>query len=589
MSRFTKYNLTPAILLLLLVVAVLWRASKDEGRETILAALEFTGVPLIPDRISANSILRVELEKAYERAAGTASIPLEIPFLYHANGYYEQAIASYPIAINPSQDGERARYLHALAALESGYQDLAISELESLASSDTDYSVAYLRLGDVLLKQQNLENAASAYHASIEKGGSLIHAQLGLAQLSIQSEQWETAEDWLLEAIRSDNSISTPYTLLGLVYGKLGQSDKQQEALRMSYLKSEYPEPPDPWKEHLLLNYSYDPYLLMISAEMAGEADRPDLADQLLERVTVVASGNAKALVALGTARMESELSKAREHFQAAISLDPDAENGYLGLAETFARDEDLKGAMAVIENGLQTVSTSANLYNYLGELYLSQKLPRKALQAFQKAHQLNPMGLIPMRNLGSLLLAEGDSRGSRLLERYLAFQPDDQQVARSYAQWLVERQGEFSKGIAILQKTIDSVSVPAPITLQTLASAFSRQATDHLLQRQLQKAAEALQNSLEAWPDNPEAHANLGMIHAQLGEHEAAEAALSEFARKQPNNPVGWLNLGKARVLAERPSEAIRAWEKGLKVARETNNQSAEAEFRQLISRFSN
>jgi tetratricopeptide (TPR) repeat protein len=83
----------------------------------------------------------------------------------------------------------------------------------------------------------------------------------------------------------------------------------------------------------------------------------------------------------------------------------------------------------------------------------------------------------------------------------------------------------------------------------------------------QPQKAAQAYEQALRLDRNLAPARYNLGMLHLEQGRLPEAINELASFTTLQPNEPLGWKELGKALVRAKRPDEAERALTQGLKL----------------------
>lgn len=483
---------------------------------------------------------------------------------------------------------ERMLYLQAIVKLNLGEQEAAINLLTQVANCDSPYPLAYLRLGDVLLKSGNRISAEDAYKNCLAKSPQNIHAMLGLAQISIQERNWETAILWLEKAIEQDDEASTPYALLVQVRKETGNDSKAQEALKQSYLGKEYIEPKDPWYDEMFVAHCFDAYQLQVIAEMATEAGNTDLANATIARAESIAPNDSNILVQVGSrALANNQIQTAKLKLSQAIRADSKNERAFIELARAHVAEKNIDKAISILRDGIEFNPQSADLHNFAGQLHLSQRDESQARIRFEKAISLNPMGLPQIKNLGLLLLSKDQSRGESLLGQYLSYQPDDLEIAGHFGRRLLEK-NRTDEALSILERSFQSSRNPNDNFRKTYAAARHRKASELTRTGNLASAVVEFERSISAWPNNPEALANLGMLQAQLGEHDQAEFALSKFTSIQPQNPVAWLNLGKARLLANNRPAANAAWEHGLKLTNGNQHTLVRNELRDLLRQFS-
>ncbi|EDY81126.1 tetratricopeptide repeat domain protein [Verrucomicrobiia bacterium DG1235] len=576
------------------IAAVAYRFTSNQAESQPRPFPIVKGLPLPPPENSLNENLESELLKRYQLAKQTPSNrkpARELAQLYHANGFLNQATEIYRDQLENDLLLEYPEfpYLAANAFLDTGDQPTAISILQRLAPK-SNYAPLFLKLGDVHLKNSEISQARVAYHKCLELESQSVHALIGLARCSIQAKNWTEALGELSRAAEIDDSMATLHSLLAEVYQQRGEANLKAKAQKRAYLEKEYFEAADPWLESLYIHFSYDPYQLMVAAEIAREADRIDLCKQYLSRAEQIAPNNANVLVEKGRTLLSSQKPKdALRAFEKATAQPNPHEAAYIGLAQATASTGKPKQAIELLVAAETQYPKSAELLSALGTLYLSQQKLDSALDAFKRAHSLNPRNPQANRNLGTLLLARGDKSGLAYTENYLVRQPDDSEVALFTARNLLEKQGNPQAAAALLQRSYDSLARPSNELRQLLASSYHQLSNLQASQKRLAPAIASLEQSLTIWPDNYEALANLGMINAQLGNHEKAESYLLQFTEAQPQDPNGWLNLGKVYLIAKRLPDAISAWKNGLSQARSQGTANAFAELEALLDRFDN
>ncbi|MDQ8200627.1 tetratricopeptide repeat protein [Pelagicoccus enzymogenes] len=573
----------------LLASAIVFRFSYLDAPPGTSAKQGVPGVPEISSMRHLPSSFDRRLSELYETARRdqeSHQAKREIAYLYHANGYLSEACQIYDLVMGDptSTMDQQFAYRAAVAHLDFGSQDQALTILNQL-SSTSDYAPVFLKLGDAFLKREEIELAKDAYLECLRLNPALGHAALGLARCHMREKRWSSA----LEALdRSQLSFSTIHSLRAEIYRELDEIEKMEDAQHRVYLEKEFSEPSDPWMATLYLDYCYDSYQLLVASEIARESGRAGLAAQYIDRAKTVAPENPKVLIESGSLLYAAgDLGDALKAFRTATDQAEAPPAAFVGLSKVLAASDDFKSSLGALQRGLETHPRSPEIHNALGELYLTEKEHGKALKAFEQAFAINPNDLASVRNLGTLRLAKGDQQGLDLLRDYLLRQPDDTDVALFVAHHLIESRGEPAAAITLLEKSYQSHRDPPQRLGNFYASALQNLANDQVRNRQFEAAIGSLERSLEIWPQNAQAMANLGMIHAQLGNKSKALPLLKGFINLRPDDAIGWLNLGKAYLISDRIDEAVAAWETGIALPRTTSNSSTFSELEMLVRRF--
>ena len=214
-----------------------------------------------------------------------------------------------------------------------------------------------------------------------------------------------------------------------------------------------------------------------------------------------------------------------------------------------------------------------------------------EALKAYDRAAQMGD----PIAHLhrAELLAACGDVLGAvQACDAYLAGHPEDLRALALRAGFLA-RGGSLDEAISALRRAADA-HPDVPIAWRGLgllllksgrpqeASEVLRTATERderdvdawilrgtasLLAGRPKDAIGAYREALEKVPDRADALNNLGVAYLAGGSAKSAIVNL-ERASKRLESPQVLLNLARARELAERKTDALRAYERVLRVA---------------------
>jgi tetratricopeptide (TPR) repeat protein len=92
----------------------------------------------------------------------------------------------------------------------------------------------------------------------------------------------------------------------------------------------------------------------------------------------------------------------------------------------------------------------------------------------------------------------------------------------------------------------------PADITNQDMAAVVAA-GTDCLENGDLRGALQVFEQVVDAFPERPEGHNNLGALYNSMGEYQRAEACFSRVIEILPENPAIYYNRGMARSSQEK------------------------------------
>ncbi|HYK36173.1 tetratricopeptide repeat protein [Alloacidobacterium sp.] len=148
----------------------------------------------------------------------------------------------------------------------------------------------------------------------------------------------------------------------------------------------------------------------------------------------------------------------AEEQFKAAQKIDPDSEDVVLNIAGLYSEQGDNKRAIEVLKALPDDDQTPKTLYA-LGQTYDQLKDTKNALDAYQKAFDLEPDNLDVERALGQAQLNAGqDDAALKSFKDVAAGDTSDPQALLRIAE-IERRQGKYEDALATLKKAKDLVS----------------------------------------------------------------------------------------------------------------------------------
>jgi tetratricopeptide (TPR) repeat protein len=152
----------------------------------------------------------------------------------------------------------------------------------------------------------------------------------------------------------------------------------------------------------------------------------------------------------LYTVKHESQ--KAEEQFKTAQALEPDSEEVVLNLARLYAESGDLTHAAKVIE-AVPESDRSSKMEFALGAAYDQMKETKKAIEAYQRAADMEPEDVDTLRALAQALY--NDDQLDSALKQYQEIaeaDPDDVQTLVHICE-IQRRQGRFDDALATIKK----------------------------------------------------------------------------------------------------------------------------------------
>ena len=287
---------------------------------------------------------------------------IEFTRVCHANGAFESAISGYGVLVilQPAEP----RWPYSLAAILAGYGrlDEALPLLKRAVAMAPDYVPARLKLGEALLKANDLPGAEQAFAEVLRREAENPHAMLGLARCSLEADRLTAARAQLQRLVTAHPDFTSAQSLLGSVFERLGNTQGADLARARVRRGGHYPDPADPWINALIAE-CHDPYTLLIAASAALADKRPQDALPILERGLALAPQDARLHRQLGKTRaFGGDLVAARAELEQAVNLDPTNDAIHLDLLIILRRVNDPAALEAAIARASAACPTSAAL-----------------------------------------------------------------------------------------------------------------------------------------------------------------------------------------------------------------------------------
>ena len=370
----------------------------------------------------ADRIADAELEaQSWSRsAAGLAGLSR----LYHANGFYAEALQCYDglLALQPGE----ARWPHLAAGIHAlyGRTDLALPLSRRATALAPDYLPAWVRLGDVLVKANQPDEAVAAYAEANRRSPGHPYALLGLARCAVARDDWTGARRFLNEAVAGHPDAIGPLSLLVSVSEKLGDEDTAEE-LRSRIGRREFNDIPDPWLDGLA-DACFDAYRLSVTAAVANSAGEPARAIELLDAAIALAPRNASFRRQAAQIHLNGRnFAAARTQLEQAVTANPADADAWLLLITALRELGQADAAVGVLSRGLASCPQSPSLHlEYARWLKATGRLDA-AIAEFRRCYELRPSEASPLVELAQVCFAAGrESEALAALHLALERQP---------------------------------------------------------------------------------------------------------------------------------------------------------------------
>jgi tetratricopeptide (TPR) repeat protein len=395
--------------------------------------------------------VRGKFVAARRRAQGGSRPALaELSTLYHANGFLVEAMQCY--AALEHLPPEEPKWLHRHATIAAGFGDFEPAALRwrRVIVLAPDYIPARLRLGELLLKANRVDEAAAVFRGTLEKQPDNPHAALGLARIDIDAGRWAEARE-RLEKIVAQTDYALGYDLIVTTYEKLGRSAEAENVRRRAKASGAYRDLSDPWMAEIL-DACFDPYQLALAAGAAERAGEFATSVRLLERALSLSENVTVRFQLASLYSRRGDTRNARAQLERCTKVSPDFADAWAHLSALLEQSGDRVAAERTLAEGLRHCPDSPGLHLMHARQLRRNGRTEAALGAYQRSIQLRSNEADAYVEAATLLFqVERANEALRYLQQALVVEPDhptaltvlalaaisagDEPVAR---QWLV-------------------------------------------------------------------------------------------------------------------------------------------------------
>jgi predicted Zn-dependent protease len=365
--------------------------------------------------------------------------------LYHANGFYNEAMQCYG-ALRALEPGNgRWPHLEANILAQFGRQEDALPREEAAVALAPGYIPARLRLGDEYLKANERDKAAQAYGEVLARSAGDPYAELGLAKCEVQGGDWDKARDRLDQTIRQHPDFIGALSLMVTILEHQGDQ-AAADALKNTIGRREFVDLQDPWVDDLM-DDCFDSYRLSVAAAVADFAGTRPRAEAMLERAIAFSptNGSFHRQLAVKLA-LDRDLPSACLQLESAVALSPTDNDAWLLLSQYKKLMGKPVEAEQALRSGLAHCPDSSGLHLEEAKTLAAAGRNEEAIGEFREAFQLNPSESGPLVQLAGILISlkRGDEAVD-VLNEALGKQPEDPEALATLTFYYISAGNEAS------------------------------------------------------------------------------------------------------------------------------------------------
>jgi HemY protein len=540
-------------------------------------------------------VLGERLAAARERAAtraGALEGVAELGRLYHANGFSAEGEACWRF-LRREQPGE-ARWAHLLADLRraAGDYDEMEALLREVVDLASDYSPAWLQLGNHLFKTGRFEEAERAFARRLALAPGDPYARLGLARIAIQGGRQADAQRSIESLVKDQPRFAPAQNLLAELLAAAGDETGAARHRHLGYLAIRYFEPDDPWLNELT-EWCFDAKRLRVLATIEYQIERGDQGVALMERAARLTPSDPDGYATLGDLFIKlGQAANARDALRECLRLAaaPDAKKPavmvFVNLSHAYRLLKQPADALRVLEQARAQHPQAFELFDELGIVLGELGRPEESIAAFRVAIEKNPGDPNANFNLAVALLGvDRRDEAYQALHQSLTLKPTFPQSLSLLGRLELEdgRMVDAEKHLRLLYASYPNVAEARHMLGQwELITARAAEA-----RKDWAAAVQHYRAGVSVDPDNPELQAGLGVMLLVHGPVAEAVAPLEAYRRLQPGNAQASLFLGQAYARLGRITEARAVLAEGAAQADKAGNAATAAFCREILSQL--
>ena len=478
------------------------------------------------------------------KSGASADLYSELGSYFGDRREYACAAQAYQSAVKLAPDSSRLQYLLGLSLHFSGQSQAAIAPLQQSIEREPAVLKPHLVLAEALEQVGRSDDAVAQWQSALKLDPSSTAARHGVARDLLKKQQYTQVIALLRPAPDDDILIAD----LAQSYMGLKIYDEAFKVLNGALKK----QPSSEILANALVRTEMQRFQYQTAEKLSASTARQhpsDMETQVLYLQVLLLTGNKAVAQPLGKKLLRlaphdfrvlvvngvmeydlGEFKSAREHFQQAIALNPDAAVPHFRLGLTLTQLGELQPAREELEKALALGATEPEVHLQLG------KLLRSLGENAASAEQLKQYRESLQQQHNASLAASKTAQADKALES-----------------------GDAIHAAAFYREALAATPDDAGLNFK-LAVALDKQG-DISGERTL------LEKAIQLNPDMAPAQNQLGFLDSQSGDAVAAEKHFREAVRATPSFTEAWVNLAATLGLQSRFPEAREAVQSALQL----------------------
>ena len=248
------------------------------------------------------------------------------------------------------------------------------TSLKKVMSLKPEWSLPYFLLGRFQKLRGEIPEAEKWFKLTLEKNPHHPRALTELGELAFLDRKYESAEEFLRQALALDNELPRAHLLSGFINREKGNYDEALADFRtITLLRPDHEEG------------TYHQAIILIELALWPEA-----VDSLTTLIKLAGSYEMFGYALRGLSYlMLGKLTEAEADCRQALTISPGYYLPHYLLGLIYFKKEDFKKARDYFLESLQVDKTLADGHYYLGQTYLELKMAKEAAEELEKAVEL--------------------------------------------------------------------------------------------------------------------------------------------------------------------------------------------------------
>lgn len=450
--------------------------------------------------------------------------------------------------------------------LRSGQTAKAVAVAEGLVKQQASNASFFNLLGLAKGQAGNLAGAKAAFEQAVKLDSGLISPKINLARLDITNKAYDAAAIRLAAILKADEKNTEAIFEMATLSDRLGQAAETQRwlekandlsgpkevrwglALSDFHLRNGRPGPALEAAKQVSGKAPDDLSVLLAYAKAQLASGNSPGAKSTLTSATRVADYNPGLQLQIAALQLTANnVPGAAYSLEKALSSQPDFLPAMALMTEVELRQAEPAKAEKRARDIVAKNPKRAIGYSLLGDVALARGQTPAALDAYRRAHQLEPSTETLLRLFRTLASQDGGKPAVQLAEQWMKVHPKDARTQRALAD-AHARGGNFLLARASYENLL-RITPDDGEALNNLANV--------LLRLKDPGAVRIAELAVTKNPNNPNAIDTLGWAQFQAGQTDRALQLLRDARLRDPGNPEIRYHLAVVLAQTGRKTEA--------------------------------